>query len=187
MEALPVFFIFACGVGVASWVLAAAESIGTLLLQSWAFRLGLRAIVIEEDSEWPSGLGTIAGRETERLKYRVLGDKRCLFRRRYRLFEFRWNTPLEIKGTVAWKDGKLTTVGRYPFGVTVFALAWLVGWTAGGILGIFKGQIIGIPLVALGWVCVGGMLIHSRRIELRRFKDYAAEMKSALQENPSNI
>ena len=116
MEALPVFFIFAVKVGVASWVLAVAESIGALLLQPWAFRLGLRAIVIEEEAEWPSGLGTIATRETERLKYRVLGDNRCLFRRRYKLFEFRWNTPLEIKGTVAWKEGKLTTVGRYPFG-----------------------------------------------------------------------
>jgi hypothetical protein len=79
MEALPVFFMFAIKVGFASWVLAAAESIGTLLLQPWAFRLGLRAIVIEEDAEWPSGLGTIARRETQHLKYRVLGDNRCLF------------------------------------------------------------------------------------------------------------
>ena len=181
MEALPVFFIFAVKVGVASWVLAVAESIGALLLQPWAFRLGLRAIVIEEEAEWPSGLGTIATRETERLKYRVLGDNRCLFRRRYKLFEFRWNTPLEIKGTVAWKEGKLTTVGRYPFGVMVFGLAWLVGWTAGGIGIIIKGPLIGIPFIALGWVCIVGMLIHSRWIELRRFKDYAAELKTALQ------
>jgi hypothetical protein len=186
-ELAAFYFIFACCLGVGSWFFAVAEFIGALFLQSWAFRLGPRALVIEEQAECPNGLGTIARGETERLKYRVLGDKRCLFRRKHRLFEFRWNTPLEIKGTVAWSEGKLITSGRYPLGVMVFALAWLAGWTTAGILAIIKGHSSGIPFVALGWVFIGAIFIHSRWLELRRFKDYAAELKSVLKGNPFDI
>src|SRR5512135_3710306 len=127
MEAFVIFFGFACFAGILGWLVAVAESIAILLLQPWAFRVGFRASDTEEEAECPKGLGTIGRGETEHLKYRVLGDKRCLFRRRYKLFEFRWNTPMEIKGAVAWKEGKLTTLGRYPFGVTVFFLACLAG------------------------------------------------------------
>jgi hypothetical protein len=90
------------------------------------------------------------------------------------------NTPLELKGTISWADGKLSTVGRYSLGVTVFFLGWLLGWTTGGVLALTQGHLIGALFLALGWVVCGGMLALSRFLERKRFLEYATEVTDSL-------
>ncbi len=186
-EALQLVFTLVWFVGAASWLILVAEFLGVFLLQRWAFRFGPRAITREEEEPCPLALGVMGEGQTENLKYRVLEENQCLFRRKYKLFEVRFNTPLEIKGSISWKEGKLITVGRYPFGAMIFSFCFLVGWTAGSVVATTKGEVHGIPFLLIGWAAVGGMLIFSRWIEMKRFREYAAEMKSALGGNPDGI
>ena len=123
---------------------------------------------------------TVAANETAHVKYRVVEGRICFFRRRISLFELRWNTPLEVKGTIAWSDDRLSVVGRYPLSVMVFFTAWLVGWTMGGIRILADGQLVAVPFLALGWVFLGGIVAHSRFIERKRFLAHAAEASVAL-------
>ncbi len=180
LKILAVLFVGACCVGVASWLLAFLEGIAVLRLQDWAFRIGPVATVYETGVECPIGLSVVSAAETAHVKYRVLKGHRCLFRRKFTLFEFRWNTPLEMKGVISWADGTLTTKGRYLLGVTLFFLAWLTGWTMGGLMFVIKGQLMGLPFVGFGWLFGLGMMAHSRFLELKRFGKYAAEVQSAL-------
>jgi hypothetical protein len=182
LKILAVLFVAACCVGVASWLLALLEGIAVLRLQDWAFRIGPVATVYETGVECPIGLSVVSAAETAHVKYRVLEGRRCLFRRKFALFEFRWNTPLELKGVISWADGKLTTSARYLLGVTLFFLAWLTGWTIGGLMFVIKGQIIGLAFIGLGWLVGLGMMAHSRSLELKRFGKYAAEVQAALGE-----
>lgn len=176
METLKALSQLAWWVGIASLPLIVVECVGILDLEPWAFRLGIRAIVIEEEGERPEGLGKSSCGITEHLRYRVLVDQLCLFRPRFKLFHDRWSNPLQMMGSFTWREGKLTTSGRYPLGVTILVLIMLIGWTIGEIL-----EPSGYPQVAIGWLFVIGWFIYSRR----RFKTDAAELKSALQGNPS--
>ena len=183
LKILAVLFVAACCVGVASWLLAVLEGIGVLRLQDWVFRIGPVATVYQTGVACPVGLSVVSAAETADIKYRVLEGHRCLFRRKFTLFEFRWNTPLELKGVISWTDGTLTTSARYLLGVTLFFLAWLTGWTIGGIMFVIKGQLMGLTFVALGWLVGLGMMAHSRSLELKRFSKYAAEVQAALGES----
>ncbi len=174
--------LFACAwcVGVASWFFGIFEAIGILRFRDWVFRIGPVAKAHETRSECPIGLSAVSAAETEHAKYRVLEGHRCLFRRKFRLLEFRWNTPLEIKGVISWSNGTLTTMGRYPLGVTLFFAAWLAGWTVGGVMILIKGQLMGVLFIGLGWLFALGITAHSRSLELKRFSNYAGEVQAAL-------
>ena len=181
--------LFACAwcVGVASWFFGIFEAIGILRLRDWAFRIGRVATVHETRSECPIGLFIASAAETEHAKYRVLEDHRCLFRRKFRLLEFRWNTPLEIKGVISWADGTLRISGRYPLGVTLFFLAWLTAGTVFGLMILIGGQLMAVLFIGLGWLFVWGIIAHSRSLELKRFGKYAEEVQAALGESSSSI
>ena len=173
MQTLKALSQLAWWVGIASLPLIVFEFIGTLGLEPWAFRFGLRGIAIEEEGERPEGLGKPFCGETEHLKYRVLEDKRCLFRTRFKLLsDSRLSNPLQMKGTVIWKEGTLIILGRYPLGPTILVSIMLIGLTVGEIV-----KPSGYPVGVLGWLFVIGWLIHSRRC----FKADAAELRSALQ------
>ena len=184
---MVVVFTAAWCVGVASWFLGLFEGIGVLRFQDWAFRIGPVATVPETRSECPIGLSVASAAETEHVKYRVLEGHRCLFRRKFTLFEFRWNTPLEMKGVISWADGTLTTRGRYSLGVTLFFVAWLAGWTVGGLMILIDGQLMGVLFIGLGWLLAWGIMVHSRSLELKRFGKYAGEVQAALGESSSSI
>ena len=175
-----VLFGAAWCVGVASWFFGLFEAIGVLRLKDWAFRIGPVAKVRETRSECPIGLSVLSAAETAHVKYRVLEGHQCLFRRKFTLFEFRLNTPLEIKGVISWSDGTLTSRGRYSLGVTLFFAAWLAGWTIGGLMLLLDGQLIGLPFIGLGWLFGLGMTALSRFLELKRFVKFANEVQVAL-------
>jgi hypothetical protein len=151
LKIMVVLFLSAWCVGVASWFFWIFETIGILRLRDWDFRIAPVATVREARGECPIGLSVASAAETEHVKYRVLEDHRCLFRRKFTLFEFRSNTPLEIKGVISWTDRTLTTRGRYSLGVTLLFLAWLTGWTVGGLMILIGGQFMGVLFTGLGW------------------------------------
>ena len=150
-------------------------------MQEWAFRIGPVATKDDASLSLPPGLSQPSVGETENLKYRVLEAGRCIFRRKLSLFAIRWNTPLEIKGTIHWAHGTLCTIGRYPLGTTLFFAGWLTGCTVFGVLSLVNGKLIGFAVIGIGWVFAGVMMAHSRSLELRRFHEYAGEMTRALQ------
>ncbi len=172
-------FIAAWCIAVVGWAFGVIEAIGVWRLARWPFQIGPIAASLSEETPCPVGLAAESANETAQVKYRVV-RRTCLFRRRFSLFELRWNTPLEVKGTISWTNGRLSTVGRYPLGVVVFFFGWLVGWTVGGTIALTQGHLLGAPFLAFGWVVGGGMMAHSRVLERKRFLGYAAEVTSAL-------
>jgi hypothetical protein len=142
--------------------------------------MGALAATRTEETPCPVGLAVESIKETVRTKYRVIPGHGCFFRRRYSIFEVRWNTPLEVKGTISWSDGRLSIVGRYPLGVTLFFVGWLGGWTIGGLMFLIEKPLLGAPFLAFGWAAGGGMVLHSRILERKRFLDYANEVTDAL-------
>jgi hypothetical protein len=174
-------FLVAWCVAAAGVLCAVVEGIGQLLLRPWAFRIGPVALtLVEESVPCPVGLAVASVTESARAKYRVLDGHLCLFRRKLALFEFRLNTPFEVKGSITWSNGKLTTMGRYPLGVTVFYLGWLVGWTVGGLNFTLHDPLVGLRFLLFGWLFGGGIMVYSRSLELKRFRERAAEVVLAL-------
>lgn len=158
MEALPVISKFSVFAFMAGWLFTLVEWIGTQCFVYWVYRIGLRVLLIEEEIECPPALEkTIIVRETENLAYKVVEERLCLFRRKFRMF--RQQSPLSIKGMVSWRAGKLTISGRYPLGGIVCMLAWLVGWTVTGLQGPLMGEPFVAPLL-VGWVGGGGMFAY---------------------------
>jgi hypothetical protein len=179
-ETMLLFFAVSFCVAAASWLFGLLEAVGVLRLKSWAFRIGPSVIVREAPGECPLGLSIVSAAETEHLKYRVLEDRRCLFRRKVSLVRIRWNTPLTIKGVISWDHGTVTVKGRYFLGATLLFVAWLAGWTAAGFLFLIGGRYIGGLIIGLGWLLGSGMAALSRSLELRRFATFANEVQAAL-------
>jgi len=175
-------FMIAWFVAAGSWCFGVAEALGCFLLAPWAYRMGIVAWTEETASERPAQFDVPANHEVPFIKYRVLADDTCVFRRTIELFEFRWNTPFAIKGEAAWRNGKLKITGRYPLGPMLFFLAWLVGWTVGGLVFMSQNLSAGLPFTAMGWLFAGGMVVHSRNLEMSRFFTYSGLVKKALLE-----
>jgi hypothetical protein len=113
------------------------------------------------------------------LKYVVLPNRCCLFRRKKRI-SFRLQTPLELKGHLFWGDDYVNAIGRFPLGILLFVFGWLPAWTAGGLMFLFAGEWLGLPFLLAGWVFAGGMALHSRWLELRRFEEHLREVEASL-------
>jgi hypothetical protein len=175
-----ILFIASWCLGAISWGYGLFEIIGMLRLREWAFRFGPVAIVVETRCEYPLCLSSLLTSETQHVKYRVVEGNRCLFRRKFNFFEFRWNTPMEIKGIISWSDGILNVKGRYLLGVILFFVCWLAGWTLGGLLFIIKEPILGALFLGFGWLICGGIYIFSRTMELRRFANFVKEVETDL-------
>jgi hypothetical protein len=175
-----VLFGLAWCVGVGSWFFSLIEAVGVLRLRDWAFRYGPVATVRETHRDCPIGLSMTCMAETPHVKYRVLERNQCLFRRKFFWLEVRWDTPLEMKGIISWKDGTITVRGRYFLGITIFFVAWLVGWTFGGLMFLIEGRLFGGLFAAAGWLFAWGMFALSRSLELKRFDKSTKEVETAL-------
>lgn len=180
-------FIAAVCVGIVSWFFSIFEFLNVLQLQDWAFGLGPVATGRETRSDCPVRLSVACLAETEHVKYRVLEGNRCVFRRKHRFFELRWNTPFEIKGIISWENGALTVRGRYFLGVTLFFVAWLAGWTVGGLMVLLERGLTGMLFIGLGWFFCWGIFAFSRSVELNRFDQFTNEIATALGANLSMI
>jgi hypothetical protein len=179
-ETVLILFAVSFCVAAASWLFGLLEAVGVLRLRDWAFRVGPSVIVRQVPSECPLGLSIASAAETEHLKYRVLEDRRCLFRRKVSLVRIRWNTPLTIKGVISWDDGTVTVKGRCFLSAALLFIAWLAGWTAAGLLYLIAGRYIGAFFIGLGWLFGWGIAALSRSIELRRFATFVKEVQAAL-------
>ena len=71
---------------------------------------------------------------TPHATFRLIGGDRCLFREPGpALFLQRFTGPFFLKGSMAFHDGHAVTVGRLAVGPSVLYVAFLTGWTAGGL------------------------------------------------------
>jgi hypothetical protein len=61
--------------------------------------------------------------------FKVLGTEEVLFRRKERLFGYRWHTPFPMKGRVRWEGRDAVIEGRLSLGGILFYCAWLLGIT----------------------------------------------------------
>jgi hypothetical protein len=83
---------------------------------------------------------------------------------------------------LSWSDKKLRIIGRYPLGSALLFLAWVDSWTVFGVFVLFnQGDLSGLALLAFGWIFGALLLIPSKKLELKRFKTVAEEVRTILQ------
>jgi hypothetical protein len=64
----------------------------------------------------------------------------------------------------------LHIIGRIPVGPAGFFAAWLIGWTAGGLMAASANLPRGVAFLLIGWLLVGAVIGWSLVLELRRFR-----------------
>jgi hypothetical protein len=179
-------FIAAWFVCVASWFAGIVEFILMYALRPSVFRIGrivlceslpftLRRNRFETDRVYPTPKG----------KFRFINDHELIFSSKFQLFAFKLHTPFPIKGRLNWATVPTRLEGRIPIATALFMLAWLVGWTTGGVM-VSLGQahppslLGGIAFTALGWAFAVGMYFVSLPIELRRARAITQEIQAQL-------
>ncbi len=145
----------------------------TVLCESTSF--ALRRNRFEIDRVYPTSKG----------KFRFINDHELLFCSKFQLFAFKIHTLFPIKGRLNWATVPTRLEGRIPLGTTLFLLAWLVGWTTGGVMVALgqadpPGLLGGVVFTALGWAFAAGMYFVSLPIELRRARAIAQEIQAQL-------
>jgi hypothetical protein len=173
-------FLFGWCMAMGGGVFGLVENIGVRRLRPWAYRLGPVAVRISRQMHCPPLLGTAGAGETDDVSYVLLEDRRCLFRPKERPLDLRRDTLLELKGELSWEEGSMVATGRYPLGVLLFLLGCLVGWTSGSAVFFVKGDLLGVPFLLVGWLFVGGVMLHSRWLERRRFSESVHSVLVAL-------
>jgi hypothetical protein len=179
-------FLIAWVVGVASWFLGLAESLGMWRFKPLAFRLGL--VGLREDRVLPNPYGRLpVGEpfETQNGKFILTPQDGCLFRSRFQRFGFRLHTPFPMKGSVRWVGDHAHIECRIPMFPMVFMAAWIVGWTTGLIMLIVSegegaGAAIGLAFFAIGVGAVVAMTALSIRFERGRAVKLVAELEARL-------
>jgi hypothetical protein len=177
-------FVTGCCTAIAGWFLGIAELIAVHRLQPWVFTIGSVAVLTSRQAHCPPRLAIPGPCETSSLKYVVLDGGRCLFRRKLQFRGSRWQTPLELKGQLYWGDENLVATGRYPIGVLVFFLGWLVAWSSFGLIFIIKGDLVGLPFWLVGWLFAGGSILYSGWLGRRRFLANLVELETVLCTEP---
>jgi hypothetical protein len=172
-------FVLAWAVGVLSWLLALAESIGVWRFMPLAYRIGRR--VLRETVALPRPFITPSSDafETENGKFKLVSPTLLLFRRKARLLSFQVHTPFPIKGAIRWEGETARVEGRVSLFATIFFGAWAVAWTVGGLALWLLGEpvLLAFGLLLVGWGFAGGMYVFSVRFELRRARAILGELK----------
>jgi len=173
-------FLISCAAAIASWLFGAIEIVSVLLLRRWPFRIGMVAVGVEERVGCPSGLARVSGGQIGRVKYRVVEGRQCLFRESFKLFPFPSGMPGFMKGTISWADGRLMTIVRYPVGMAGFVLGWLVAGTTGSLISVSHGDPGGILFLVIVWAVGAFIFIYGGPRQVRRFRQYASELRAVL-------
>ena len=119
----------------------------------------------------PTISSPVVGRlDSSDLQAAVIDQSHILFRAPMPIFGFRIHTPLPIHGAAILEADRIYLTGRIPLGPVGFLLAWISGWTVGGVMAGSQVPIGGFGMVALGWLFVGGMIFFSLSVERRRFE-----------------
>ena len=179
----PVIVLFVA-TGVGCFVLAGLEAVGVGFFFVPAYRFGLKAVVTQRPTVAALAVEVAARGKTDHAHYRVLGDL-CLFgcTPMYSELSRHYASPLMLKGTISWRGGVLTIIGRYPVGApTLSAYVIVVFLTvAADLFAVHQ------PVLAClsGSLAVGlcTFLVLVRPHELRRFHLCAAEVLARLEES----
>lgn len=102
--------------------------------------------------------------------YKVINENQLLFRYDYKFFDFRFKTPFPLKGSVVITDGQALITARTPLVMSIFAIFWLLGWTALNALAAYKSEIKIEPVffLLMGWIFFLIMIYVSLYVEKKR-------------------
>jgi hypothetical protein len=180
-------FIISWVAAVLSWFYGIYEMIAFFRLKGSSYNIGKRVLEFTERLDYIKDsirLNDIV--KTQRCKYKFLELNKCIFREKWRASHIlRLNTPFPLKGTVEFNDGKATVQGRVPLGMSIFLLAWLVGWSSGGIIvcinsNDFNDLGFSLLFTMIGWVIVFFMYFTALPLEKKRFLNAYGELKHQL-------
>ena len=162
-------FMASVAAGFACWLFAVVEAVGIWRFWPWAFRLGLQ--IIERRLPRPTNPSPVTGQlESSYLRAAVIDQRHILFRAPIPVFGFRIHTPFPIHGAATLEADGVYVTGRIPLGAVGFLLAWISGWTTGGVMAGSQVPIGAFGMVALGWLFAGAMIIFSLMVERPRFE-----------------
>lgn len=131
---LTIIFGLAWLVAACSWFYGIYETIATFRMMVNPYNVGKK--VIDFTEAFNCNMDSIKVNtviETENGKFKFISENVCLFRNKIKLFTFRFHTPFPLKGRLELQDGAVHIKGRLPLAPTIFFVAWLIGWTSGGI------------------------------------------------------
>ena len=178
-------FIAAWYIGVVAIFYTVIETIAVISFASFVFASGKILVRIKEPLiVRPAALS--AKGVTPHATFRLIGADRCLFRESGPgLLFMRFTGPFFLKGTMAFRDGHAVTIGRLAVGPSVLYVAFLTGWTAGG-LGLLLqdgssalGRVV--LFLLLGWGILGVLAAVSIVFAKRYFYRSYSEVRAALQ------
>jgi hypothetical protein len=120
--------------------------------------------------------------ETANGQFKLIGPDHCLFRGRLGFFRVRLDTPFPVKGSIRWRGNQAEVEGRIPLFTSLFVAAWLVGWSAGGVMAMASQRsfLVGLGVLLFGWAVAGGMVALSIPLEVRRARRILDELRGRL-------
>jgi len=165
-------FIAAITIGIFSWLLGIIEFIFIALMKEFVFKFGVKIVNIEERAFFlTSHVVKDKISETDHGKFKFIGTQRCVFRDKMSWLSLKLHTPFPLKRCVQFKDGIAHVEGRLPVGTMTFFIAWIVGWTVGGIgYGIQEASIkLSLLMLLFGWGFVALLFFPSLALEKKDF------------------
>ena len=179
------FFMASWFIGVVAIVYTVVEVIAVISFASFAFSSGKIVVRINEPLIVRPAALPVKG-VTPHATFRLIGVDRCLFRESGPDLSFmRFTGPFFLKGATAFRDGHALTVGRLAVGPSVLYMAFLTGWTAGGVGLLLQdgSSALGVVILflMLGWGVVGVLAAFSFVFAKRHFYRSYSEVCAALQ------
>lgn len=177
MDIEAIIFMIAWSIGLISWFLSIAELIATSRFSEWPFTKGSRVLKYKSNISIPNK--TLEKElDFNNSKAKFISGNKILFCQKMKIFGFKLHTPFPIKGLIFNDNGQTYVEGRIPLFVQVFFVAWLVGWTVGGISNLIKTNgDSGLSFLLIGWLFAAGMVAISIPIEILRAKKTVSEIE----------
>jgi len=179
-----IVFLAAWATGASAILLLILEGIGVWRFSRRAFELG--PVILRESRFLASPAVDPAPAEvfeTDSGSFAFASADTCMFLARARRDAFRLRTPFPTRGFVRWQDADeaCEVELRIPLSMTLFAVAWITGWTAGSaMVWAAGGGITAIGAMLAGWVLVASVVYYSLRFEIRHSRSVINELEDAL-------
>ena len=172
-------------------VFARVENVGIVRFKLWAYKLGSVSRVFKNVTNAPSVLMRPANDETQNLKYSILANHICLFRRKKRTPSFkwtgflseRWNTPFEMCGLIYLRDSQLVIAKSNRVGMALFVLLTMLGLILLGFYKLANGDFQILVLLGIAFAIQAIMLLRTYPKEQQRFREISTEMLAHLDIN----
>jgi hypothetical protein len=171
--------------GLLCWLFSIVQAIGIWQFWPWAYRSGLR-IFVRPLPKPAIAFSSGAAWNTPDVKATAIDGQEILFRAPMPVFEFRVHTPFPILGTATLSSATFQVTARIPPGPAGFLVAWVLGWTIGGIAEGMTNALNGLGTAALGWVFGAGFAAFCISLELVRFRRAQDSLVALLSGSPPN-